>query len=116
MRRTAAILSQAIGWQSPLGHEYQMIDDEREPDASKAEGKRVTASFYDVATEMDVPAVSREPILQNLKCGAYKICSPFFNCDSDGHTSATGAALVRHISGQLERMRKARSSFARRTA
>jgi len=31
-----------------LGHEYQMIDDEREPDAGKAGGKRRTASFYDV--------------------------------------------------------------------
>ena len=75
-----------------------------------------TASFYDVAIEMDVPVLSREPILQNLKRGAYKVCSPFFNCDSDGRTSAAGAALVRYISGQLERMRKARSSFARRTA
>jgi len=31
-----------------LGHEYQLIDDEREPDAKLAKGKRVTASFYDV--------------------------------------------------------------------
>ncbi len=31
-----------------LGHEYQMIDDEREADAVKGEGKRLTASFYDV--------------------------------------------------------------------
>ena len=33
---------------SALGHEYQLIDDDREPDASAANGKRVTASFYDV--------------------------------------------------------------------
>jgi len=33
---------------SAIGHEYQMIDDEKEPDATKADGKRVTASFYDV--------------------------------------------------------------------
>jgi hypothetical protein len=31
-----------------IGHEYQMIDDEREPDAKVAGGKHVTASFYDV--------------------------------------------------------------------
>ena len=31
-----------------LGHEYQLIDDERHEDAKKAAGKRVTASFYDV--------------------------------------------------------------------
>jgi hypothetical protein len=34
--------------ESPLGHEYQMIDDERNADAKLAKGKRVTASFYDV--------------------------------------------------------------------
>lgn len=33
---------------SPLGHEYQMIDDERNGDAKLAQGKRVTGSFYDV--------------------------------------------------------------------
>jgi len=33
---------------SAIGHEYQMIDDEREPDAKLANGKRVTAAFYDV--------------------------------------------------------------------
>jgi len=33
---------------SPLGHEYQMIDDERNADAKLAQGKRVTGSFYDV--------------------------------------------------------------------
>jgi hypothetical protein len=33
---------------SALGHEYQMLDDEREPDAREGNGKHVTASFYDV--------------------------------------------------------------------
>jgi len=40
---------------SPLGHEYQMIDDEREPDAGKADGKRVTAAFYDVLKPSKTP-------------------------------------------------------------
>ncbi len=31
-----------------LGHEYQMIDDKLNKDAHLADGKRVTASFYDV--------------------------------------------------------------------
>jgi hypothetical protein len=31
-----------------IGHEYQMIDDERTPDAVKGGGKHLTASFYDV--------------------------------------------------------------------
>jgi hypothetical protein len=33
---------------SALGHEYQMIDDARNSDANAANGKHVTASFYDV--------------------------------------------------------------------
>jgi hypothetical protein len=75
-----------------------------------------TASFYDVAIEMDAPMPASGTILQNLKCGAYRVRSAFFNCDQHGHVSAAGAALVRHVSGPLEKMRKARWSFARRTA
>jgi hypothetical protein len=33
---------------SALGHEYQMLDDAREPDAQGDNGKHITASFYDV--------------------------------------------------------------------
>jgi hypothetical protein len=33
---------------SALGHEYQMLDDEKNPDGKVAQGKHVTASFYDV--------------------------------------------------------------------
>src|SRR2546423_655544 len=33
---------------TPIGHEYQMIDDERDPDAKLAAGKRTTGAFYDV--------------------------------------------------------------------
>ena len=33
---------------SALGHEYQMLDDALNPDGKLANGKRVTASFYDV--------------------------------------------------------------------
>ena len=32
----------------PLGHEYQMIDDEREPGIKKGNHKQFTAAFYDV--------------------------------------------------------------------
>jgi hypothetical protein len=74
------------------------------------------ASFYDMAIEMAVTALSVDPILQNLKRGSYTVRSPFFNCDSDGRASAAGAALVRHISAPLEKLRKARSSLRRRTA
>jgi hypothetical protein len=37
---------------SALGHEYQMLDDAREPDALQGNGKHVTASFYDVLKPM----------------------------------------------------------------
>jgi hypothetical protein len=33
---------------SAVGHEYQLIDEAREPDAKMGSGKRVTAAFYDV--------------------------------------------------------------------
>src|SRR6266566_4897919 len=33
---------------SAIGHEYQMIDDERHEDAKVAGGKHATATFYDV--------------------------------------------------------------------
>ncbi len=33
---------------SPLGHEYQILDDDGHPDAKLGNGKRITASFYDV--------------------------------------------------------------------
>ena len=32
----------------PLGHEYQMLDDEREPGVKKGNRKQFTAAFYDV--------------------------------------------------------------------
>jgi hypothetical protein len=33
---------------SAIGHEYQMLDDQGNPDGKVADGKHVTASFYDV--------------------------------------------------------------------
>lgn len=33
---------------SPIGHEYQIIDDDTNPDAKIADGKHLTAGFYDV--------------------------------------------------------------------
>ncbi len=39
-----------------IGHEYQMLDDDMHPDAKLGDGKRVTASFYDVlAPTMKTP-------------------------------------------------------------
>ncbi len=44
-----------------LGHEYQLIDDANHPDAGLAEGKRLTASFYDV--------IARRPDVKPLPFG-----------------------------------------------
>lgn len=74
------------------------------------------ASFYDMAVETDTNALSTDSILQNLKRGSYVVRSLFFNCDSDGRVSPAGAALVRHVSAPLEKLRNARSSLGRRTA
>jgi hypothetical protein len=41
-----------------IGHEYQMIDDKRNGDAQQADGKRVTASFYDVMKPTIEPKVN----------------------------------------------------------
>jgi len=42
---------------SALGHEYQLLDDEKHPDAKAGQGKRVTASFYDVLKPSVTPPV-----------------------------------------------------------
>jgi hypothetical protein len=48
-----------------LGHEYQMIDDERHEDAKVAGGTHKTATFYDVL-KTTVPAPVKEPGQVNL--------------------------------------------------
>jgi|HubBroStandDraft_6_1064221.scaffolds.fasta_scaffold131521_3 hypothetical protein len=70
-----------------------------------------TASFYDVAIEMDVPSLHPEAILTNLKQGVYRIRSAFFNCDPEARMSGTKRALLRHLSQQLTNMRKARTAL-----
>jgi hypothetical protein len=50
----------AVESRGPVGHEYQIIDDARHPDGQKAEGKRVTAAFYDVL-KTQVPTPLKEP-------------------------------------------------------
>lgn len=74
------------------------------------------ASFYGLRIEMDVSSLAPAPVLQGLKSGNYAARSTFFDCTSDGRASALGAALVRNVSGRLEKMRKARNGIARRTA
>lgn len=72
-----------------------------------------TASFYDVAVEMDVEFLSREAILGNLRRGCYSIRSRFFRADAEGRVSKVNEALLRLFSQQLSRLRKARSAILR---
>ena len=51
--------------QSAIGHEYQMIDDERHEDAKVAGGKHMTATFYDVL-KTTVPPPTKQPGEVNL--------------------------------------------------
>jgi hypothetical protein len=50
---------------SAIGHEYQMIDDERHEDAKVAGGKHATATFYDVL-KTTAPVPTKQPGEINL--------------------------------------------------
>src|SRR5262249_16598060 len=54
-----------------------------------------TASFYDVAIEMDVASLSPDAILHNLQQGCYGIRSRFFRCDPEARMSRMKAASLR---------------------
>lgn len=75
-----------------------------------------TASFYDVAIEMNTLALSPDAILQNLKRGGYRVQSAFFKCDAHGTLSRARLAFIRQASRHLERLRRMRSSLERRKA
>lgn len=67
------------------------------------------ASFYDVALVMDVGEPSAAAILSNLRQGRYAIESRFFRSGPDGRISKPRSAFLRILSGQLRKMRQARS-------
>lgn len=66
-------------------------------------------SFYDAAMEMDVPSLSAEAILGNLRRGRYEIRSRFFRAGPDGQVSPAKATCLRLMSEQLRHARRARS-------
>jgi hypothetical protein len=72
-----------------------------------------TASFYDVAIEMDVASLSLGVILRNLQQGCYWIQSRFFRCDPEARMSRVKAASLRLLSQQLSNIRKARTVLLR---
>lgn len=72
-----------------------------------------TASFYDVAVEMDVESLTPDGILRNLRQGRYAIRSRFFRANSGARLSRMEALSLRLLSHPLSNMRKARSFFLR---
>lgn len=92
----------------PLGHEYQMIDDEREPDAKLADGKRVTAAFYDVF-KPSVQTPTKQPGETNHSrilvqgnhvehwLNGVKVLE--YECGSDATKAAVAASKFKHTEG-----------------
>ncbi len=72
-----------------------------------------TASFYDVAVEMDLEAPTPDAILRNLRQGRYAIRSRFFRADSQARLSRMEAFSLSLLSHPLANMRRARSFFLR---
>ena len=73
-------------------------------------------AFYDVALEMDVESLSRQPILENLREGRYAIRSPLFRSGPQFRVSTAKAASVRLLGWPIRNARKARSFFLRWSA
>lgn len=68
-----------------------------------------TASFYDVAIEMDVARLTREAFLRNLRAGRYEIRGQFFRTDPRARFSWVETVWFWLLGWQLSTLRKARS-------
>jgi hypothetical protein len=66
-------------------------------------------SFYDLAMETDVSALSPDAILNSLRQGHYEIRSRFFRTDPHAQFTWLKAASLELLSSQLGALRKARS-------
>jgi hypothetical protein len=97
-----------------LGHEYQMIDDVRELDAVKGEGKRLTASFYDVLkpavkTPVNPPSeVNRSRIVvRNIHVehwlNGVKVLE--YECGSEATKAAVAKSKFKNTAGFGERVK-----------
>jgi hypothetical protein len=91
---------------SPLGHEYQMIDDEREPDSAHA--KRITAAFYDVLKPTTKPPIkpagqtneSRVVVSGNRVehwLNGVKVLE--YSCGSEAVKEAVGQSKFKNVAG-----------------
>jgi hypothetical protein len=70
-------------------------------------------AYYDVGIDMEMPELSSDLVLRNLREGAYRIRSRFFRVDSHARLSWSQAASVSFISWHLNNVRKTRD-FLRR--
>jgi len=70
-------------------------------------------SYYDVGIEMDVPELSREAILHQLRQGSYTMKSRFFCADPCGRINWVNAASVQMLSPALKVLRNARALLSR---
>ncbi len=62
--------------------------------------------YYDVAVEMELPALTRQAVLQSLFAGAYRIRSRFFNSGPQPRYSAMTELYLRVGGAQLNGLRK----------
>ncbi len=97
-----------------LGHEYQMLDDERNPDGRVAQGKHVTASFYDVLKPTVSPPTkpvgevnqSRIVVKGNHVehwLNGVKVLE--YECGSEAVKAAVAESKFKNVSGFGERVR-----------
>src|SRR5437016_5987552 len=92
---------------SAIGHEYQMIDEEREPDAKEGDGKRVTAALYDVLKPTGIrskpaaetnqsPIVVKGNHVEHWLNGS-KVLE--YSCDSDELKTAVAKSKFKEVPG-----------------
>jgi hypothetical protein len=65
-------------------------------------------SFFDVAIEMNVPSLSQEEVVRNLREGSYKIVSLFFRGDPSARVSWATKFSTPLLSWLIPKLRKAK--------
>jgi len=99
---------------SALGHEYQMLDDQKNPDGKIAGGKHVTASFYDVLKPIVPPPTKPVGEINQSRIvvkgnhvehwlNGVKVLE--YECGSDAVKAAVAESKFKNISGFGERVK-----------
>ena len=99
---------------SALGHEYQMLDDQLNPDGKVAGGKHVTASFYDVLKPTVAPPtkplgeINRSRIVvkgNHVEHWLNDVKVLEYDCGSQAVKAGVAASKFKDVSGFGERVR-----------